>query len=142
MQLLLPFKNIALPDYSAVKGGQFYNSDRTMDGVNDALWCQSANNVTNIGVWYYPNGTEVPLFSGPLNSSLAPSPVFSKRFSGQIALVRRGRIDGSNVQGLYQCVIPDESGTNQTLVVGAYAYTVYDNNGELLRVNMHFIMRV
>ena len=49
---------------------------------NDALWCQSANNNTNIGVWYYPNGNEVPLFDGALTDSSAPSPVFSKRFSG------------------------------------------------------------
>uniref|UniRef100_A0A1X7TV47 Protein-tyrosine-phosphatase n=1 Tax=Amphimedon queenslandica TaxID=400682 RepID=A0A1X7TV47_AMPQE len=130
VQLFLALENRTLPDYSAVKGGQLFNNDRNSDGVNDALWCQSANNMTNIGVWYYPNGTEVLSFSGPLNtsSSDAPNPVFSKRFSGQIALVRRRGIGGPNVQGLYKCIIPDESGTNQTLVVGAYANMVYNNN--------------
>ena len=42
---------------------QFYDVDK-YNGINDtidALWCQSANNGTNIGVWYYPNGTEVPV---------------------------------------------------------------------------------
>ena len=47
----------------------------------------------------------------------APSPVFSKRFSGQIALARRGGLAG--YEGLYKCIIPDENGVNQTLVVGA-----------------------
>ena len=107
---------------------QFYDVDQNNDAndINDALWCQSANNDTNIGVWYYPNGTEVPLFDGPFGPS-APSPVFSKRFSGQIALARRDGLSG--YEGLYKCIIPDENGVNQTLVVGVYTDTGYNNNG-------------
>ena len=108
---------------------QFYNIDQNNDvnDINDALWCQSANNGANIGVWYYPNGTEVPLFDGNFTDQSAPSPVYSKRFSGQIALARRAGLSG--YEGLYKCIIPDENGVNQTLVVGAYTDAGYNNNG-------------
>uniref|UniRef100_A0A1X7TV44 protein-tyrosine-phosphatase n=1 Tax=Amphimedon queenslandica TaxID=400682 RepID=A0A1X7TV44_AMPQE len=117
-----------IPDYFMIYASQFYDKDEN-DDVNDtidALWCQSANNGTNIGVWYYPNGTEVPLFDGLFGNLSAPSPVYSKRFSGQIALARRGGLSG--YEGLYKCIIPDENGVDQTLVVGAYTNTGYNNN--------------
>ena len=106
----------------------FYDSDQNNnpDNIVDALWCQSANTGSNIGVWYYPNGTEVPLFDGNFTDPSAPSPVYSKRFSGQIALARRDRLSG--YEGLYKCIIPDENRLNQVLVVGAYTDTGYNNN--------------
>ena len=118
-----------IPDYSMIGASQFYNVDKDNDpnNINDALWCQSANSSTNIGVWYYPNGNEVPLFDGDFTNPSAPSPVFSKRFSGQIALARRAGIAG--YEGLYKCIIPDENGVDQTLVVGAYTTDEYNSNG-------------
>ena len=113
-----------------IYASQFYNLDQNNDpsNINDALWCQSANNVTNIGVWYYPNGTEVPLFDGAFDEqSGVPQPVFSKRFRGQIALARSAGLSG--YEGLYKCIIPDENGVNQTLVVGAYTDSGYNYNG-------------
>ena len=97
------------------------------DDINDALWCQSANTGSNIGVWYYPNGTQVPLTTKSFDNPTNPSPVFSKRFSGQIALARKGGLAG--YEGLYKCIIPDENGVNQTLVVGAYTDSGYNSNG-------------
>ena len=113
-----------------IQGPQFYNADQNNDPNNiiDALWCQSANTSSNIGVWYYPNGTEVPLFDGDFTDSSAPSPLFSKRFSGQIALARRGGLAG--YEGLYKCIISDENGMNQSLVVGAYTTNGYNANSE------------
>ena len=106
----------------------FYDFDQNNnpDNIVDALWCQSANTGSNIGVWYYPNGTEVPLFDGNFTDPSAPSPVYSKRFSGQIALARRDGLSG--YEGLYKCIIPDENRVNQVLVVGAYTDTGYNNN--------------
>ena len=130
VQLYLPYavtKKIA--DYSIIKAGQFYDVDQDNDTINDALWCQGASSSTNIGVWYYPNGNEVPLFDGDFTDASAPSPVFSKRFSGQIALARRAGLAG--YEGLYKCIIPDENGVNQTLVVGAYTDGEYNSNGKL-----------
>ena len=130
-QLYLAFNKRIISDYSMIYAGQFYNYDKNEDlnNTNDALWCQSANNNTNIGVWYYPNGTEVPLFDGDFRDTSAPSPVFSKRFSGQVALARRGGLAG--YEGLYKCIIPDENGVDQTLVVGAYTDATYNKNGKL-----------
>ena len=112
-----------------IYAGQFYHVDQNNnpDNINDALWCQSANTSSNIGVWYYPNGNEVPLFDGDFTDSSAPSPVFSKRFSGQIALARRAGLRG--YEGLYKCIIPDENGVDQTLVVGAYTNSGYNSSG-------------
>ena len=127
VQLYLAYDDSVIADYSMIHAGQFYNVDQNNDhnNINDALWCQSANNNSNIGVWYYPNGTEVPF--GNLNDPSAPSPVFSKKLSGQIALARRDGLAG--YEGLYKCIIPDENGVNQTLVVGAYTTSGYNNNG-------------
>ena len=113
-----------------IRANQFYNADQDNDPNNtiDALWCQSASTSFNIGVWYYPDGTEVPLFDGDFTDPSAPSPVFSKRFSGQIALARRAGLRG--YEGLYRCVIPDENGMNQSLVVGAYTVNGYNASSE------------
>uniref|UniRef100_A0A1X7TGS7 Fibronectin type-III domain-containing protein n=1 Tax=Amphimedon queenslandica TaxID=400682 RepID=A0A1X7TGS7_AMPQE len=128
IQLYLPYEDRIIPDYSMIYASQFYDKDENNDAedINDALWCQSANNVTNIGVWYHPNGIEVPLFDGDFTDPSAPSPLFSKRFNGQIALARRHGLSG--YEGLYKCIIPDENGVDQTLVVGAYTDTGYNNN--------------
>ena len=113
-----------------INAGQFYDVDKNDDSNNtvDALWCQSANDSSDIGLWYYPNGAQVPLFDGEFDARNSPSPIFSKRFTGQIALARSGGLLG--YEGLYNCIIPDENGVNQTLVVGVYRGTTYNNNGQ------------
>ena len=118
-----------IPDYSMIKANDFYNVNENDDpgGINDALWCQSANTGSNIGVWYYPNGNQVPLTTKSFAHSTNPNPIFSKRFSDQIALARKGGLAG--YEGLYKCIIPDENEVNQTLVVGAYTDNGYNRNG-------------
>ena len=111
-----------------IYAGQFFLVDENSDGTNDALWCQSANNGSNIGLWYYPNGTQVTVFDGQITDTNAPRPLFSKRYTGQIALARREGL--RNIEGLYTCIISDENGVNKTLVVGAYRNNVYNNNGQ------------
>ena len=98
---------------------QFQDVDDNVSYINDTLLCQSANNSINIGKWYYPNGTEVPLFDGNFIDLSAPGPVFT--------LARNDGLSG--YEGLYKCIISDENGVNQTLVVGAYTDTGYNNNG-------------
>ena len=128
VQLYLSYKNRTIPDFSMIYGGQFYDINWSENHTNDALWCQSANNSSDIGLWYYPNGTQIPLFAGNFGSDNgAQTPLFSKRFTGQIALARRVGLSG--YEGLYTCIIPDENGVNQTLVVGIYKTETYDNNG-------------
>ena len=114
-----------ISNYSMINGNQFYDVDINKNGINDALWCQSANNSSDIGWWFYPNGTQV--LPGKLGDTSAPKPVYSNRSVGQIALARRDGL--SKNEGLYICLIPDETGVNQTLVVGAYTDSNYRNNG-------------
>ena len=126
VQLYLPYENKTIPDFSMIYETQVYHIDRYEDGTNDALWCQSANNGSDIGLWYYPNGTQVPLHSGSFLSG--PSPIFSKRFTGQIALARQNE-EILGYEGLYTCIIPDENGVYKTLVVGVYTNAFYNGNG-------------
>ena len=107
---------------------QFFDSENTDFGnANNTLWCQTANSGSNIGVWYFPNGTQVPLFTGNFGDQGTPIPIFSKRLNGQIALAVSGEL--RSYEGLYTCIIPDENGVNQTLVVGIYRYVTYFING-------------
>ena len=118
---------MAIPNYSMIYTEQIYHSDTNNDSINDALWCQSANNSSDIGLWYYPDGTQV--FSGNFSQNNdVPHPIYSKRFSGQIALARSSGLSG--YEGLYTCVIPDQNGVNQVLVVGAYRSDTYNTNGQ------------
>ena len=128
VRLYLPYERRIIPNYSMIHGSQFYDVDYDDDNTNDALWCQSANTDSDIGVWYYPNGTKVPVFNGHFTDSSAPRPVFTKRFSGQIALARRAGLLG--YEGLYKCVISDENGKPHTLVVGVYADATYNANSQ------------
>ena len=57
VQLYLPYENRIIPDFSIIYAGQFHNGDQNGDGIVDVLWCQNANNSSDIGLWYYPNGT-------------------------------------------------------------------------------------
>ena len=75
------------------------------------MWCQNGRNESNIGLWYYPYGTQVSTVddSSPLDSVL---------MSGQIGLYCEY---GLNIfESNYTCVIPDENNINQTLMVLLY----------------------
>ena len=65
-----------------------------------------------LGNWYFPNGTEVPPDSTGWLFYITREP-------GVLQLHRRT----GGVSGIYCCVIPDQSGVNQTLYVGLYAIT-------------------
>ena len=81
-------ENRIIPDFSIMYAGQFYYVYQNGDGTDDDLWCQSANDGSNIGLFYYPNGTQVPLFTGKFSHSNISHSIFSKRFTGQIVLAR------------------------------------------------------
>ena len=65
-----------------------------------------------LGNWYFPNGTEVP-------TSDTGWLFYTTRGPGVVQLHRRT----GGVSGIYRCEIPDQSGVNQTLDVGLYAFT-------------------
>ena len=118
VQLYLASESTTITNFFMIRSSQFDNTDNNNDGIVDVLWCQSAKHSYNIGLWYFPNGSQVSVFTGSFDDTSAPSPVFSKLFTGQIALARKTGLAGH--EGLYQCTIPDENGVNNTLVVGIY----------------------
>ena len=105
-----------------IPANRFHRDDPNNDGLNDALWCQSAKNESNIGVWYYPNGTQVSTVDDS-------SPLHSVHMSGQIGLYRDSGL--GNLEGIYTCVIPDECNVNQTLIIAIYTLYAYQTNSEL-----------
>ena len=118
-----------LPDFSIISARQFHDSDRdspgnpgTQDGLNDGIWCQSANNGSTIGTWYLPDGTQV----STVDDSNFPFHVF--HVTGQIGLLRDAGL--ASYQGLYSCVIPDENGVDHTLWVAAYGVGDFDSSGK------------
>ena len=106
-----------------IPANHFYRDDPNNDGLNDGLWCQSARNEPNIGVWYYPNGSQVSTVD------YESSKLHSVHMSGQIGLYRDYGL--GNLEGIYKCVIPDEYNINQTLMIALYKEYTYKNNSEL-----------
>ena len=118
-----------LHNLSIISGGQFHGIDHdspnnSPDGLNDGVWCQSANTGVMIGTWYLPNGEQV----STINAGNLPLHVY--HVTGQIGLLRDMKI--TNYQGLYRCVIPDENGVNQTLWVAVdnYGSNEFDSSGK------------
>ena len=114
------------PNNSIIPAEYFHRDDRNNDGLNDGLWCQSARNDSNIGVWYYPNGSQVSTVDDS-------SPLHSVYMSGQIGLYRDYGIN--NYEGIYTCVIPDEHDVNQTLMVLLCKEHTYSINSKLNCIN-------
>ena len=109
-----------------IPANYFFDIDKNNNNLNDGLWCQSARNESNIGVWYYPNGSQVSAIDDS-------SPLHSVSMSGQIVLYRDSGI--GNYEGIYTCVIPDEHNINQTLMVLLYKKYTYETNSELNFIN-------
>ena len=89
---------------------------KTLSG--DTFWCQSANNGSSIGDWYFPNGSQVMT----ANSNI----IHVLHRDGQIGLLRNEKIGDS--EGQYRCAIPDENDVNQTLWAGIYRTITYNND--------------
>ena len=93
-------------------------------GRIDDLQCISASTTPNVGRWIAPNGQNITFTTGD---------AFDVTVGGQnnpgylrIAIVpgeSLGRLD----EGVYACVIPDETGVEQTIHVGIY---LNDFNGK------------
>ena len=124
-------QNRTIPNYAMVAARDFADRDGgsvglnfagATDGLNDGLWCQSARNVSGIGSWKLPNGSASP-------DDLNAVPIHMVQRPGQVGLLRALGIGNSPYQGMYTCTIPDENGTNQTLVVWAAGNGAYDGSG-------------
>ena len=116
VRLFLSEDNTTLFNFSMISENEF--------GVNNGLWCQSANTGSTIGTWYLPNGTQVP-------TEVTDLPVRAYHATGQVGLLRDlGLMENDDdYQGLYTCIIPDETDINQAIVVAAYTVTQFGRSG-------------
>ena len=101
------------------------NTDQLRPDSNESLVCISSINETNTGVWYYPNGDQVPIAA----HNGGTGPFISVRGAGSIVL-RMNDDPVDLTEGLYKCVISDENGINISLVVGIYNTSTYESNGK------------
>ena len=119
MRLYGGYNNISYPNNFMIPANYFYRDDPNNDGFDDALLCQSPKNESNIGVWYYRNGTQV----STVNDS---SPL---HFMRQIGLYRDYGLN--KLEGIYRCVVPDEHNVNQIFRIALYKEHMYRINSEL-----------
>lgn len=129
--------NKIIPNYGMVSEAVFREADYGVgafalndvgedDGLNDGLWCQSADNTYNIGTWEIPDATVLQIHTGYPTEATA----YVERALGQIGLLRRYHLTfdpSSNMQGMYRCVIPDENDVSQMLVLWIGVTTTYLN---------------
>ena len=95
-------------------------------GINanrQGVWCQSSN-TSAVGQWLGPPS---------LNNVVRPGGVLKAiSASGQVGLVKNTTAPMPRSEdGLYQCIISDENGVNQTLVVGIYGFLRLLLNGKI-----------
>ena len=80
--------------------------------TNTASCCRASDTpdgVGGVGLWYFPDGTEVP----------GSGSRFSRDRGTSFVALSRG--SSSNVAtGLFRCEIPDVNGANVTLIAGIY----------------------
>ena len=133
-----------IPDIEKVEDT---NSDRFIEGI----WCLHYTSPF-YGAFYYPNGTEVVVYTGTFNFArtendyTGPDPIFQtdEQFTSTVLLWDEDSTAPitSDYEGLYKCIIDD-----RTLVVGVYNTSTYNDNSELMmscvvivyNISLHFI---
>ena len=131
--MFLASEGRTLPNHAMVSADQFRVDDRDpMDGISDAIWCQAAPSLGRVHYqWYGPGGLPVLLNTTLANTSaITNSTTFVVLDDKQVGLARPIGIGIGNNEGLYQCVITEENGTQHTLVVGVYKTGTYNQNSE------------
>ena len=142
MRLFLASENCTLPNHAMVDASRFRVDDQDpMDGISDAIWCQTA---PSLGVvhyqWYGPGGLDDPveLIATLSNANkIRESTTFVVIADNQVGLARPNNTGIGDNEGLYQCVITTCE-TNYTLVVGVYRTSSYNSNSKFLEALMHY----
>ena len=89
------------------------------------LYCSSGSQTNGIGQWFAPNGVEITQNSGGSFTMVRGG----GNFPSYVGLeLKAGRSLSMFDEGVYTCVIPDESGIQQTLHVGLYRHGYYGMN--------------
>ena len=147
-----------LPDYYMITSQQFPDTENDdIDGDEgtslypEGIWCMHHMRRT-YGTFYYPNGTEVVVWTGEFtnnratNDYIGPDPIFQTDKQLVYTILFRDEDSTSPItsdyEGLYKCIIDD-----RTLVVGVYDTSTYNDNSELMmscvvivyNISLHFI---
>ena len=147
------YLELVLPDYYMITSQQFPDTEK--DGDDDryieGIWCLHYMSNT-YGTFYYPNGTEVVVWTGTFsydratNDYTGPDPIFQTDDQLKYTILFRDENSTtpitSDYEGLYKCIIDD-----RTLVVGVYNTSTYNDNSELMmscvvivyNISLHFI---
>ena len=147
------YLEIILPDYYMITSQQFPDTEKDGDGDSfiEGIWCLHYMSNT-YGTFYYPNGTEVVVYTGTFSNNEAtndytgPDPIFqtNEQLTHTVLLKDEDSTTPitSDYEGLYKCIIDD-----RTLVVGVYNTSTYNDNSELMmscvvivyNISLHFI---
>ena len=90
------------------------------------LACYTSVDDTNtVGEWIFPDGREVS--AETIDSQQV---LFAHRQLGRVTLqIKTGQQFTRQFEGVYTCLIPDETGTTRTLLAGIYSASTYDSLG-------------
>ena len=147
------YLELLLPDYYMITSQQFPDTENAEDGDKfpEGIWCEHYTQGT-YGTFYYPNGTEVVVWTGTFsndrttNDYAGPDPIFQTDEQLVYTILLRDQDSTtpftSDYEGLYKCIIDD-----RTLVVGVYNTSTYNDNSELImscvvivyNISLHFI---
>ena len=147
------YLELVLPDYYMITSQHFPDTEKGDDGDRfiEGIWCLHYMNPF-YGTFYYPNGTEVAVYTGTFNHErtennyIGPDPIFQTDEQLTHTVLLRDEDSTtpitSNYEGLYKCIIDD-----RTLVVGVYITSTYNDNSELMmscvvivyNISLHFI---
>ena len=148
VRLYLQEAEQAIPSYLMLRASQIEPTGFTSTTPTRALWCQSANIVSNNGMWFQPGNTPPDFIL--VSAMDIDSPPTDEPYqmvtcdNGQVGLIRdTGVANGvSSREGLLQCVILDENRATHTLTVGVYTGGVYDNYGKCgseIQINVYHV---
>ena len=140
--LWVEYLELILPDYYMITSQDFLDIEVMDDEAIEGIWCLHYVQTT-YGTFYYPNGTEVIIFTGTFSNDsttdtyTGPDPIFqtNEQFSYTVLLWDENSTTPitSNYEGLYKCIIDD-----RTLVVGVYDTSTYNDNSELM---MNYVVK-
>ena len=101
------------------------------------LQCISGSKLPNVGQWFTPSGQDITLttddpFDVTAGGQRDPGHLNVSLHSGRILTIRD--------QGVYTCLIPDESGEDSSLLVGIYLPALTSTSQLLMHVKLRHLI--
>ena len=98
---------------SGIPNHYFMDLDELGMTEDEILHCRSDNLRSDIGMWFYPNGSEISFES-------EGQVLYQQRGVGMVSLYHNnGSLDSAPL-GIYRCIIPAENGVIHSAYIGLY----------------------